>query len=329
MDALGLFKRDDDEGFAGARHSDDLGAVDSGPVAGRRASDSHLYKRNLCPVCPSNAQISTPNLFVRSFGDWMGVNYCCPNRSPSTVIPPGRSPSIVVVTRTATETKKITVSAPRATHVGLAFVDNNRDGRYTPGVDDPVQKKWVILRRGNKVLARARTDATGRYILITKVYPKAKLSISLWRVPRSSARTVVTGTNGASRALLPIPPPAISIAAFFDLNMDDRKSNKEKFAVGSTLVIKFLNGSVWETVKLGPKGQWIFRYRHAMPYKSLVLQTIDGKVRRRITLDGAGNGVGMLPIPGVSFCNGSAGVYVLKFGSSPIFSASYFWRHVL
>lgn len=286
MDALGLFKRDDVDGTVSETGGDSRDTAEAGAAGSPRAPASHLYKRNLCPICPSGASVSSPYLLLRTFGDWLGMQFCCPSRS------------IVTITSTRTATKTSTVIA-KAIHAGRAFDDNNKDGRYTAGIDDPIAGKWVVIRHGSKILGRAKTDARGRYTLVTKAYPKARLSISLLRLPRTLVKMVITNRSGGSQALIPVAPPVIKLSAFYDLDLDGLKAANEKLAAGTVLLIKFTNGTLWKRISLDA-GVLAFRYRHRMPNMPLIVQTRDGKVTMRIRLDARGHVLVMLPIPGVS-----------------------------
>lgn len=297
----GLSKRDEaDEVSTEATQTTDTepeAAADS--EAESSEAESHLYKRHLCPTCPSGASVSGRNLFIRTFGDYLGLQYCCPSR------PSGSRTTTVYRTVTKTQqrqpgnqkTKKPNIVA-KATHIGIAFTDNNNDKKWTAGIDDPITGQWVVIRLGKTVLGRAKTDARGRYVLVTKAYPNRKIQITLMRAPRVVARIVTTGRNGGSSALIPIPPPTIKVTAFYDTNSNGKQSANEKAAAGITVLIKFTNGTLWKKVKLNGKGIFSASYRYRLPANTrLNVQTADGKVSKQFKTDGDGNLIAILPIP--------------------------------
>lgn len=116
----------------------------------RRRIGAAAQGRHLCPICPPGNSISaySPSKI------WSGVQFCCPKRKRSTVT------VRKTVTKTkrrpgpfniyATTSKRRSTESPLATHVGLAFEDNDNDGKYNPEIDDPITDQWILIRYGNK-----------------------------------------------------------------------------------------------------------------------------------------------------------------------------------
>lgn len=259
------------------------------PAAQDTASHSKVSpseRRNLCAFCPSGASVFQRSLLVKAFESIASVQYCCPAPSPATplLVPRAKKPTKVSAAR-------------KATHIGLIYDDIDGNGMFTPGIDKPLPKKWVVLRSEGKVIAQIRTDGLGRYFFVGKAKPWTLLSVSLLRNPSNILDRIQTGRLGDTRALVAIPPPKLKGSAFYDLDLDGQKSATDKPATAIKLRVEFANGTIWKEVSTDANGKFGFIYHRRMPYKKLLLTTGNGKAKKQVQLDADGNGKGALAIP--------------------------------
>lgn len=151
-------------------------------------------------------------------------------------------------------------------------------------------------RYGNNTIGRVKTDSNGRYIATSPVYPNVPLKVDLIYSTNVSKPTNTDG-NGNSVGFIPIPPPFVNITSFFDKDSNKLYSSGELRAPNITVLIKFANGTVWKTVSTGSKGDLFFNYRHRMPNMPLIIETSDGKFKKQVVMDAAGNLIELVPIP--------------------------------
>lgn len=92
---------------------------------------------------------------------------------------------------------KLGLFAPLGEVIGRVFVDRNRDGRYQPGLDTPVERARVLLSNGAAVL----TDAQGRYHFANLSFGSVTLRLDPNSVPYPALSVPQDGGLNGSRTV--------------------------------------------------------------------------------------------------------------------------------
>lgn len=157
---------------------------------------------------------------------------------------------------------------------GTVFVDINKDGAFTPGVDQLFANETVALYFSNgSFYSYAITLPNGTFSMADLIpAPNEILTVVLALDPASAAGTITTDAFGNGVTNVALPPPIIAGNLFVDMNSDGGLNDGDVPLGLETVVLLFPNGSVYANMVTSPNGA--FTLDPALPiapYQNLVM----------------------------------------------------------
>lgn len=171
------------------------------------------------------------------------------------VIPPGSPTATTRSTTSSTATQ--TPSFPVIN--GTVFIDFNKDGVFSPGVDQPIVNETILLMFSNgSIYATGVTLPDGGFLIPASApAPNENFTVVLASDPTFAAGTISTDPTGAGSTIVPLPPASISGTTFVDMNSDGALSPGDAPLALEPLLLLFPNGSIYANATTQPNGTFI------------------------------------------------------------------------